>query len=287
MNWLILTLLAVLSRAIYGIASKVFSTHVPVSAVTQSVILTGVGSLLAFAFSPLTGGISFQNFHHVWIIALIMVISQIFGNLAYFKGIEKLEASITQIAFSSIVIWGAFLSSFLLGSHFALLQILGIILLVGAIFLIQYKKGKVRVSIHIAYIFIAAACFAVFQVTSAQLAQVMSAGTYLLLAYLGSAVLLSLLYWKKVAKEVQLLFKNVKNVLAASLFASGTSLFYFLFSYFAYRVAPDRGVVVLLLTTQVIVSVILGILFLKERDRIKQKIVAGILTVIASVMIKS
>ncbi len=286
MNWLLLTSLGVLSRAVYGIATKVFSNTAQVSAVSQSVILTAFSSVLSLLISPVVGGISFANLQTVWISAVVMILSQVLGNVTYFKGIEKLEASITQIAFSSIVIWGALLSSLFLGSHFTFLQIGGIVLLLGAILLIQYKKGKFKLSSSMLYIFVSAGLFAIFQVTSAQLSHTMTAATYLLLANLGTVVFLGIVYLKKVYTDVVLLFKNLKNVVYASFFASSTSLLYFLFSYFAYQVAPDRGVVVLLLTTQVIVSVILGIIFLKERDRMLQKIIAGVLAVAASILIK-
>lgn len=286
MNWLFLTAFAVLSRAIYGIATKIFSSTAQVSAVSQSFILTAVSSVLALAISPAVGGISFQNLQTVWISTIAMVLSQVLGNVTYFKGIEKLEASITQIAFSSIVIWGTLLSSLFLGSHFTFLQIGGIILLLGAILLIQYKKGKFKLSTSMLYVFVSAGFFAIFQVTSAQLSHTVTAGTYLLLANLGTVVFLGVVYLKKVYTDIVLLFKNLKNVTYASFFASSTSLLYFLFSYFAYQVAPDRGVVVLLLTTQVIVSVILGIIFLKERDRMLQKIIAGMVAVVASILIK-
>ncbi|HXS15527.1 MAG TPA: DMT family transporter [Candidatus Saccharimonadales bacterium] len=287
MSWLVLTFLAVSSRAVYGIASKVFSNLLPVSPITQSVILTLFASILTLLINPLVGGISFKHFQSVWVIAVIMTLSQAIGLILYFKGVEKLQASITQIAFSSIVIWGAFLSTMLLGSHFTWVQLLGVLALIGAIILIQYRKGQLKPSLPMVYIFISAGCFAIFQVTSAQLSRVMTAGTYSFLAYFGSAIFIYLLYAKKVTKELPILFRSIRSVLSVSIFASGTSLLYFLFAYFAYSQAPDRGIVVLLLTTQVIVAVFLGIIFLKEKDRMLQKIIAGILAVIASILIKA
>lgn len=72
-----------------------------------------------------------------------------------------------------------------------------------------------------------------------------------------------------------------------TLFTSGMSMLYFLFSYLAYRYAPDRGIVVVLLTSQVILSVLFGLLFLKEKENTTKKVAAGILAFIAGVLIKS
>jgi uncharacterized membrane protein len=70
-------------------------------------------------------------------------------------------------------------------------------------------------------------------------------------------------------------------------FAGITSLGYFVFSYLAYGIAPSRGVVVLLLTTQVILSVILGIILLKERDRVGRKLISAVVAVAGAILIKS
>jgi uncharacterized membrane protein len=62
---------------------------------------------------------------------------------------------------------------------------------------------------------------------------------------------------------------------------------FYLFSYYAFQAAPDRGIVVVLLTTQVVLSVILGIIFLKERANMALKIYAAIIALIASLLIKA
>lgn len=286
MNWLLLTILAITSRAIYSIATKLLSSQVKVSSITQSVLLTSFATILTLLVSPFIGGISFRGIPHIWLTTLLMVFSQAIGNVLFFKGLERLDAGNSQIAFSSILVWGAILSVLFLHSTFSWLQLLGILLLLFAIILIQYRKGRERFNISVGYIIAAAGLFAVFQVTSAQLSTVMNAGTYLFLAYFGSAVIISLIYAKRVLKDMQLLTKQVAVVGRNGLFASGTSLLYFLFSYFAYRLASDRGIVVVLLTTQVILSVIFGIVFLKERESIKQKLIAGTIALVASVLIK-
>lgn len=287
MNWLILTVLAIVFRAIYGLSTRVLSVHVKVSPITQSVILTGLASLLSIILSPFLGGFSLTHFSTVWVPTLIMIVSSSLGNVIYFKGQELLDAGTTQIVFSSIVVWGALLSLAFLGSHFSFIQILGVLLLLFSIVLIQYKKSKFTFSLAVLYILASAFVFSIFQVSSAAVSKTLPAGTALPLEYIGSTALVVLLYWKKVSKDLTEIRSNYRNVLQKGFFASSSTLLYFLFAYFAYSVAPDRGIVVLLLTTQVIVAVILGIIFLKERTGIKRKLIAGAIAVIASILIKA
>ena len=287
MNWLIFTLVAVSSRSIYSIATKILSNRIKVSAISQAVLLTTFAGLLSLPFSVFVGGISFAGISSVLLFVLLMVFSQAFGNILFFQGMNELDAGTAQIAFSSILIWGSVLSVAFLGSNFSLLQVFGIFIMLIAILLTQYQRKSINFNKGALLIIASAGLFSVFQVTSARISEVISTGAYLLMAYLGSSLILSFVYFNKIAKDLRYLLSKAKDVFKIMLFASGTSLLYFIFSYFAYRVAPDKGVVVVLLTAQVVLSVILGIILLKETRNLKRKLLAGILAFIASVLIKS
>ncbi len=287
MDWVIFTFIAVSSRSIYSIATKVLSNHIKVSAISQAVLLTTFAGVLALPSSVFIGGISFTGTSSVLLFVLLMVLSQAFGNILFFQGMNELDAGTAQIAFSSILIWGSVLSVAFLGSNFSLFQVLGIFIMLIAILLTQYHRRSLNFNKGALLIIASAGLFSVFQVTSARISEVVSTGAYLIMAYLGSSLILGLVYFNKIAKEFKFLLSKTKVVFKIMLFASGTSLLYFIFSYFAYRVAPDKGVVVVLLTAQVVLSVILGIILLKETHNLKRKLLAGVLAFIASVLIKS
>lgn len=287
MNWLVLTLLAVASRSLQSITTKILSNRAQVGPMTQSALFTGTALLLSLLISPFVGGISFRGIGSLWLPTTIMIVSQALGNVLFFKGLAKLEASVTAIAFSSILLWGSILSVIFLGSSFAPKQLLGIALLGVAILLVQYNKKAQRVNLAIMYILASALSFAVFQVSSAELAKTMPAGTYLVLSFGGATALVWLAYMERIRNDLRTLDKDRISVATATLMAAACSTGYFVFSYFAYQNAPDRGVVVVLLTSQVILSVILGILLLKERDNMPRKLVAGVIAVLAGLLIKS
>lgn len=287
MNWLLLTILAIVARASYSIATKMFSNIIKVSPSTQAVVLTFCIGTVSLVISPFIGGISFRGLDRFLVPILLMVFSQAFGNILFFKAIKHLDTGTGQIAFSSILIWGAILSVLFLGSVFSYVQLLGILLLMTAIIVVQYRKGKLALNTSFIYMIIAAGLFAIFQVSSAGLSKSFSAGTYLILTSFGPSLIIGLLYFQDVIKDIKIIHNNSQGVLSHSVFVSVTSILYFIFSYLAYRQAPDRGVVVALLTTQVILSVLFGIVLLKETENTKRKLFAGALALLASVMIKS
>ncbi len=287
MNWLVATVFSVLSRATYSLGTKTLTNRLPVSSVTQSIFLTGTGTLMGLVLSPLLGGISLHGLGGHWDSVIIMISLVTLGNFIYFRGQSHLDAGTTQIAFSSIVIWGTALSVLFLDSQFSLRQGLGIIVLIAAIIMIQYRKGKRTLSSAVVAIILSAASFAGFQVASAQVSKAVTPATYLLLAYGGPTLLAAAFFAKRFIKEARHLSAGPRrSMVEGTVFAASGSLAYYIFAYFAYRGAPDPGVVVVLLSTQVIASVILGVIFLHERENLVRKGIATVLAFVATLLIK-
>lgn len=288
MSWLFYTFLAVFGRATYSMGTKVLTNRLPVTAPIQSILLTGAAAIITLAVTPFIGGFDFAGLSGMWDVALIMIVTVTAGNMLYFRAQQDLDVGTTQIAFSSIVIWATFLSSLWLGSSFSAKQGVGIVLLLCAIMLIQYRKGHRKLNAAVVGIIASAAAFAAFQVTGARISQHTSLATYMLLAYAGPTILAAAVYWKRLKPELDVIRKAPRRyTVEGVLFAAVTSISYYVFSYFAYRNAPDAGVVVVLLTTQVIFSVILATLFMGERSHLARKAAATALAFIASVLIKS
>ena len=60
----------------------------------------------------------------------------------------------------------------------------------------------------------------------------------------------------------------------------------FLFAYYAYKIAPEPTKVAILLTSQVVFTVILSYIFLKERDHVWRKVFAAVLVLISAALIR-
>ncbi len=287
--WLIFTLLAIVSRSIYSLSTKVLTNRLQVSTGTQNIFVTGTATILGLLCSPFLGKISFQGVNQHWIVICIMILCVSFGGIVFFKGQQKLDAGTTQIAFSSILLWGVFLSLGFLGTKFSLIQGLGIFLLFIAILLIQYQKSKRKLKMDegIVLIIISAVLFAGFQVTSAIMSKYITPATYVLCAYGCPTLIIGALYFPKLRRELYPALTGKTSNLQAIIFAGGSSFAYYIFSYYAYAFAHNAGIVVVLLTSQVVLSVFLGIIFLHERENMKVKVLAGLLAFIAGWLIKS
>jgi drug/metabolite transporter (DMT)-like permease len=284
--WLLYTILAILSRAVYGVLTKVLSNHIKVNPITQTVFLMLAATALSALALPFTGGFYVPDLGELWPILIITLATSAIGNIAYFKGIAKLESGTTQIAFSSILIWGLIMATIFLGTRLSFIQGVGVIALLIAILLAQYQKKAFTFQPGIWWILLSAASFSGFQVASALLSERLNLGTYLVFIYLGTAVFISIPYGLLILRDLQKSHQHLSGLAKTAVVTAFASVLNYVFLYFAYREAPDPGVVVLLLTSQVVVAVILSVIFLKERTNVWLKIGAGVLAMIAAILIK-
>jgi drug/metabolite transporter (DMT)-like permease len=284
MNWLYLTAISILFRSIYGVMTKVMSNKVKTSVYTQAAMLPFAGALITLAVSPFLGGLSF-NFTGVSLLAVaLVVVGQGLGNITYFEAIKSLTNGTAQIAFSSILLFNTFLSLIFLNLTLSPLNIVGLILLMLAI--LSVANGKIEMNKRgVLLMLLAALLFSVFQISSAHLSKEVGASTYLLIAYLGAAGVVFLMKSRVIIRDIR--NTEIKQYLGIPLLTALPSIGNFLFAYYAYKEAPEPARVAMLLTSQVVLTVLLSYFFLNEKGHLWRKVLAAMLVVISAILIKS
>lgn len=284
MDWLGLTFLSVAFRSLYGVMTKVLSNKLKVSVYTQGTLLAFSGAILALLLSPLLGGLEF-DVSRVSILAIVLVVlGQGLGNLTYFAAIKNLTNGTAQIAFSSILFFNTFLSLMFLNLHLRFVNVLGLIVLTLAI--LSVVSGKIELHKKgVTLMILSAFLFSVFQLASSEISRQVGAATYLIIAYLGAAAVVFVLQWRTVIKDI--IGTDKRTTFGIPLLTALPSLGNFYFAYHAYRIAPQPAKVAMLLTAQVVLTVLLSYIFLKERGHVWRKLGAALLVVIAAILIKA
>lgn len=284
MSWLFLTAISVIFRAIYGVMTKVLSNKLQASVYTQAALLPLAGALISLLVSPFLGGIKL-NFSEVSLIAVtLVVLGQGLGNIVYFASIKTLTNGTAQIAFSSILVFNTFLSLIFLNLHLSLINVAGVFLLMLAI--LSVVTG--RIELHrrgVMLMIFSAFLFSVFQLSSAEISKQVGAATYLIIAYLGAAAVVFALKWRVVISDIRK--TELQSTFGIPLLTAVPSLGNFLFAYYAYRDAPEPAKVAMLLTSQVVLTVILSYFFLKEKGHLVRKLGAAALVVVSAILIKN
>lgn len=285
MSWLLLTLISVLFRAVYGLMTKVLSNRVKVSAYTQSTLLPLSAAVIAVLVSPLLGGLSLSLTPSMILIITLIVLSSGLGNVTYFVAMKKLTSGTAQISFSTILVFNTILSLAFLNLHLSLINIFGIVLLMVAV--LSVTTGKVELNKSgVTMMVLSAFLFSIFQLSTSKISTQVSAATYLVIAYLGTVVVIMLYKGKTIINEINNT-ADKKSLLITPFLTAIPSLGNFIFAYYAYRIAPEPAKVAMLLTSQVVVAVILSYVFLNEKQQLLRKTIAAILVVVAAILIKS
>lgn len=284
MDWLALTFVSIIFRSFYGLMTKIMSNKMKsLSVHGQAAALPLAAAVISILISPLVGGFSISNKFSFFTVILV-VLGQGLGNITYFEAIKSLHNSTAQIAFSSILIFNTIFSVLFLNLRLTPLNFMGIFLLMGAILMVVAGKMEFNKK-GIFWMVISAALFAVFQLSSSELSKQVSAASYLVIAYLGAALVVILIKFKDIKKDLKTIIKN-PEIGRVPFYTASFSLGNFIFAYWAYRSAPQASKVAILLTSQVVLTVILSYFFLKEKNHLMIKLFAGILVIIAAFLIK-
>lgn len=283
MDWLFLTFISIGFRSVYGVMTKVLSNKINVSAYTHAVILPLAAAAIALIISPFIGGLSFDFSHVSMITVLLVIFGQGLGNITYFAAIKNLTNGTAQIAFSSILFFNTFLALIFLNLNLSLLNVFGLMLLVLAI--LSVVSGKIELNKKgVSMMVLSAFLFSVFQLSSADISHQVGAATYLLIAYLGAAGVVFILKAKLVTRELS--SSKKLSTITVPLLTAIPSIGNFLFAYYAYQIAPQPAKVAMLLTAQIVLTVILSYFFLKEKGHLRRKLAAAVLVVISAILIK-
>lgn len=283
MDWLLLTFISVAFRSVYGVMTKVLSNRVKASVYTQGALLSLAGAVVALVLSPLLGGLSLNFAGVSWLAIVLVALGQGLGNITYFAAIKNLTNGTAQIAFSSILLFNTVLSLVFLNLHLSVLNVFGLVLLMLAI--VSIVNGKVEFHHKGAALMVLSAfLFSVFQLSSSEMSKQVGAATYLVVAYLGSVLVISAIKGRVIWHD--LMASSKRSTLGLPLLTALPSLGNFLFAYYAYRTAPEAPKVAMLLTSQVVLTVFLSYFFLKEKGNLPRKAVAAVLVVASAVLIK-
>ncbi len=278
------TAMSVLTRAVYGTMTKIMSNRVRTSSYTQAVLLPFSAAILSICLTPLIGGINLDFDGTTLIMMLLVIFGQGSGNVVFFAAVRHLTSGTAQIAFSSILVFNVLLSVMLLGLKLSLMNVLGIVLLMAGIMLVV--SGKVEFNKKgVGLMMVSAFLFSIFQLATSQVSSRISGGTYLVLTYTGAAGVVLAVRGRKVLGEI-IQSKNKSELVFVPFLTAVPSLLNFIFAYYAYRLAPEPTKVAMILTSQVVFAVLLGHVFLGEKSGLYRKLLAAVMVIVATVMIK-
>lgn len=244
-----------------------------VTTLLSGVISLAVAIFIGFQLPPLDINLIFY---------LVVSVLWGLGIILYFKAFQLLESS-------EVVILGSFrslitiaVSIVFLSAAFTGQMLLGTILILGSIFLITNLKEGLKFNKGVLYAFAMAFFCGLAVVFDSVNLKNIDPISYLAIINFLIGILILLAFPKKI-KQIKI-FKDrtfLKKILLLCVFNTAQAVAY----YFALSIGPAAQIAPIG-QSQIIITIILGALILRERDHLARKIIAGILVMIGVLLLK-
>lgn len=205
----------------------------------------------------------------------IMTVLWALANIFNFLALRNTEASVFTILFSTRAFFTAIASSFVLGEFLNEKQWLGALVVFSGIVIVSYKKNAGKFDPRLLLSLATAVAFGLANTNDRILLKSLNLYPYVSMAFLLPALGVILYSPKSVANIKYFMVKDsIKNVIFVCIVYAFAAITFFK----ALQIAPNSSQVAAIGITGVIVTVLLSIIFLKERDRIPQKLIGSVLS---------
>lgn len=281
MTWFLFALISICAMAVANIyqklAMKEEESDPLAAAIFFQFVLAGIMGIFAWFYGFQAP--PFSQFPFNFAISAVFYAA---GTLLIFKAIKEIEASELAIltAFSAIVtIAGAII---FLGETFSLRQGLGMALIIAAIILVQKKTGlSGRRGMWLALA--GESCYAVAVVSDTHILKVYDAVSYTPVMSLLPGIILLALNPQVAGKFKQYAkISYIKNLALFSFFYGIQAVCY----YAALNMGANASQMAPLFRAEIILTVILAVIFLKEKDNLWIKFLSAAIAAVGIVLIK-
>lgn len=219
---------------------------------------------------------------HLGFFLLLSIFLYAFGNLFTFKALKQTEASKFTIIFATRVLFTILVAVLFLNETFGIKEIFGTLLVFIGIVLVSHTSKKFYFTKGDVYGVIAAMFIGFANANARFILHSMTIFPYMLIVFFGPAAVLSLIYPKE-AKQGRVFMKKraLWGMILLGIVYAVANIGFFQ----AIKTGPSVSLVSVVILTSVIVTVVLSILFLKERDNMGKKLLGALISFIGLVIL--
>ncbi len=279
-NWILYVILYIILSTIFTQFYKIATQNLK-NAGALTVILEIVGVITALLICPFFN-LTFPTNFEVWIFLGLSIIFYAITdrvNTTVRSGIEASTFSILKQLSTTFLTLAGFL---FLNEEFIFHKFLGAMLIILSNIFIFYKKGEFKMNRYIGLGVLANLSFTIAMFLDVNLSKHFNLPFYVAMTLGIPAILIALTEKIKISEMKKELKIANKKVLLITGITWSLSIIAQLRAYQLQKVS----IVAPICSLSVILNVIVGYLFLKERDNLPRKIIAAILIVISILLIK-
>lgn len=282
MSWQFLILISILMSAVAVLLQRILLDRDKNDPIAYAIVFQGtVGVILTII--ALFHGFHLPDFGKYWLAILVTTLFYAAGNVVSAKGLKQTEASIFAVLFTTNAVWVMIAGILLFGEHLSILQIFGAILIFVSVGLLADRTGKLKFDTGILLSLLSGFIYGFAISGWVYVAKHNDLVTWNAVSFLLPATLTAVLSYKSIPKMKPFLSGRImqRMLLLGILFSISTLA---LLSAFIYG---NASIVAPLQQTNTIVTILLAVIFLHERNNLIRKFIAAAICFAGAVMIVS
>lgn len=281
MNWQILLSISIVTYSVSVLLQRILLKNNKSDPIAYSIVFQLLIGILIGIYAVFKG-FSTPNLVPIIPNLILMTILYGAGNVFIFSALKMIDASEFTIVFASRALWTIIGEIIFLKESFSAQQTLGTLLIIASVILVSWKKQKFIFSKGFVFSVLAGLFFGFAFTNDAFIVNNFDVPSYLTIAFIIPSLAVWAIYPKSTAK-MKLLFER-KTLLKLGLLG----IFYTISSitiFLAYQIGKNATQIAPLNQTATIITVILSIIFLKERLDLWKKLLAVIISFVGVVLI--
>lgn len=280
MNWIGFALISVFTYSVSTLLQRIVMKKEGSDAITSSIVFQLIMAVLSGLFTIVTGFHlpAFSLLPYFAISALLYA----FGTLFFFRAAKDMEASELSILSGSSALITIIASYVFLGEHFTGAQLFGVLLILLAVITVNYRKEKIVLTKGAWFAIFGNACYALAVVSDGLILRHYDTFSFLPLMNILPASVLIAAFPKKIPKLVEDIRHVNVNLLAYSfVYVIAAETFYY-----PLKLGALVSQMSTIMKATTITTVILAMLFLKEKSHPWKKFIGAILTTAGILLIR-
>lgn len=282
MSWQLLVGISVLTYSLSILLQRILLKEEKSDPVAYSIVFQIITGLMVGVFAIIRG-FSVPNLLPILPNLILMILFYGAGNIFIFRALKHLEASDFTIIFASRTLWTIVAAIFFLKESFNINQFFGTILILISIFIVTGKAKILSLDKGHIYALAGAVAFGLAFANDAFILRIFDVPSYLFIAFILPAIVVWL-FNPGATKKMKPLLKGKTlqklGVLTILYAVSAVSIF------LAYQIGRNAAQIAPLNQTSTIVTVIFGIIFLKERADLFKKLLGSVISFIGVLLLR-
>jgi transporter family protein len=282
MNWFLLSIISVITLAISNLLQRLLMRNEKSNVIAYSLVFQLICAVLVGLFS-FARGFVMPPLQELWFNFVLITVLYAAGTLFLFRALQDVEASKTAIITSSRALWTIVVALIFLGESFNLVKTIGVILVLGSVVLVSFKREAVQFNKGIFYALSAAFCYGIAFANDTFILRQSDALSYTTLAFLFPGLLILAIRPRILTEMKTLLNISVlsKMVLLGLFYSTSAITIYLSYQWggTASQLAPISQSVVIL-------TILLATIFLGERSQLTRKFAGATMATIGVLLLR-